>query len=227
MSRILVVEDEADLARALAINLRKEGHEVILQARGDGALDVTLRESPDLVLLDVMLPGMSGLDVCRAMRARGIEVPIVMLTARAEEVDRVVGFEIGADDYVTKPFGLRELIARINARLRRDSGRSPARLGHYRFGSIDTNFDAYETTRDGQPIDLSTKEFDLLRMLVRSRGQVVTRQRLLREVWGYERAPNTRTIDTHVLRLRQKLEDDPANPRFILSVYGEGYRFVG
>src|SRR5262245_32973179 len=125
MSKILVVEDEADLARALAINLKKEGHEVVHVARGDRVLDVALREEPDLVLLDVMLPGMGGLDVCRAMRARGIEVPVVMLTARAEEVDRVVGLEIGADDYVTKPFGLRELVARINARLRRDTGRTP------------------------------------------------------------------------------------------------------
>jgi len=200
---------------------------VVHVSRGDGALDATLREGPDLVLLDVMLPGMSGLDVCRALRARGIEVPVVMLTARAEEVDRVVGLEIGADDYVTKPFGLRELIARINARLRREAARTSTRLGHFRFANVDVDFDAHQATRDGQPVDLSAKELDLLRMLVQRRGQVVTRQWLLREVWGYDQAPNTRTIDTHILRLRQKLEEDPANPRFILSVYGEGYRFVG
>jgi DNA-binding response OmpR family regulator len=227
MAKILVVEDEVDLARALAINLRKEGHEVVHVSRGDAALGSVLREAPDLVLLDVMLPGMSGLDVCRALRARGIETPLVMLTARAEEIDRVVGLEIGADDYVTKPFSLRELIARINARLRRDAGRPAARQGRESYGPMEVNFDAHEVTLDGRRIDLSAKEFDLLRVLVQRRGEVVTRQLLLRDVWGYEQAPNTRTIDTHVLKLRQKLEDDPASPRFILSVYGEGYKFVG
>jgi len=227
MAKILVVEDEVDLARALAINLRKEGHEVVHVSRGDAALGSVLREAPDLVLLDVMLPGMSGLDVCRALRARGIETPLVMLTARAEEIDRVVGLEIGADDYVTKPFSLRELIARINARLRRDAARPAARQGRESYGPIEVNFDAQEVTLDGRRIDLSAKEFDLLRVLVQRRGEVVTRQLLLRDVWGYEQAPNTRTIDTHILKLRQKLEDDPASPRFILSVYGEGYKFVG
>ena len=186
-----------------------------------------MREAPDLVLLDVMLPGMSGLDVCRAMRVKGIDIPIIMLTARAEEVDRVVGLEIGADDYVTKPFGLRELIARIDARLRRDAARPAARQGRESFGPIEVDFDGHRVTREGRPVDLSAKEFDLLRVLVQRRGEVVTRQLLLRDVWGYEQAPNTRTIDTHVLKLRQKLEDDPATPRFLLSVYGEGYKWVG
>jgi DNA-binding response OmpR family regulator len=226
MAKILIVEDEADLARALAINLGKEGHETVHVTRGDAALSAALREAPDLVLLDVMLPGMSGLDVCRAMRARGLDAPIVMLTARAEEVDRVVGLEIGADDYVTKPFGVRELMARINARLRRAPARR-ASVGCYTFGAVSVDFDARQATRSGEPVDLSAKELALLRALIESRGQVVTRQSLLREVWGYEHAPNSRTIDTHVLRLRQKLEDDPGNPRFILSEYGEGYRFVG
>jgi DNA-binding response OmpR family regulator len=227
MAKILIVEDENDLARALAINLRREGHEVVHVARGDAAVAATLREAPDLVLLDVMLPGMTGLDVCRALRARRIETPIVMLTARAEEVDRVVGLEIGADDYVTKPFGLRELVARINVRLRRDSARVPARQGRATFGAIEVDFDGHRVSRRGRDVELSAKEFDLLRALIEGQGRVVTRQHLLREVWGYDQAPNSRTIDTHVLKLRQKLEDDPAAPRFLLSVYGEGYRWVG
>jgi len=227
MSKILVVEDEADLARALAINLRKEGHDVVHVPRGDAAVAAVMREEPDLVLLDVMLPGMSGLDVCRMLRSRGVSVPVVMLTARSEEVDLVVGLEIGADDYVTKPFGLRELIARINARLRRDSGQVRGRLGRVPFGSVVVDFDAHAATRSGQSVDLTSKELDLLRVLIEHRGQVVTRQRILRDAWGYEEAPTTRTIDTHVLKLRQKLEDDPTNPRFIVSVYGKGYKFVG
>jgi len=227
MAKILVVEDEADLVRALVINLGREGHEVVHTGRGDEALAVAVREAPDLVLLDVMLPGASGLDVCRQLRARGIDVPIVMLTARAEEVDRVVGLEIGADDYVTKPFGLRELIARINARLRREGHRSMLRRGRHAFGPIEVDFDRARVTRDGHDVVLSGKEFELLAALVQARGQVVTRQQLLHDVWGYGQEPNSRTIDTHVLKLRQKLEEDPAAPRYIMSVYGEGYRFVG
>ena len=165
---------------------------------------------------------MNGLDVCRELRRKGFEAPIIMLTAKAEEVDRVVGLEIGADDYVTKPFGIRELLARIRARLRRHV---PTAAG-LRLGPVEIDFDKHEATRGGQRIELTGKEFDVLRLLARHRGEIVTRDRLLEEVWGYEAYPTTRTVDNHILRLRQKLEEDPSNPRYILSIYGEGYKLV-
>jgi DNA-binding response OmpR family regulator len=226
MAKILVVEDERDIVVGLAFNLKREGHAVVHTARGDVALGAALREQPDLILLDVMLPGKNGLDVCRELRAKGVEVPIIMLTARAEELDRVLGLEIGADDYLTKPFGVRELIARINVRLRRAPARPCGFVGPYRFGTVEVDFDAREVRREGRPVELSPKELELLQFLLRHRGQVVGRERMLKEVWGFEQAPTSRTIDTHVLRLRQKLEEDSANPRHILSVYGEGYKFV-
>jgi len=227
VAKILIVEDEEDLVAVLAFNLEKEGHTVAHAARGDLALNATLREQPDLILLDVMLPGMNGRDVCRTLREKGIDVPIIMLTARNDELDRVLGLEIGADDYVTKPFSVRELIARIAVRLRRAPAGSVGSPGQYRFGAVSVDFEAHEATRDGQRVDVSSKELELLRLLVRHRGKVVTREKMLSEVWGFDEAPNTRTVDQHVFKLRQKLEEDPANPRFILSIYGEGYKFVG
>jgi two-component system alkaline phosphatase synthesis response regulator PhoP len=185
-------------------------------------VEQALRDRPELVLLDIMLPGMNGLDVCRELRRKGFEAPIIMLTAKAEEVDRVVGLEIGADDYVTKPFGIRELLARIRARLRRHvPGATVLRLG-----PVEIDFDKHEATRAGKRTELTGKEFDVLRLLARHRGEIVTRDRLLEEVWGYETYPTTRTVDNHILRLRQKLEEDPSNPRYILSIYGEGYKLV-
>jgi len=224
--RILIIEDEPDLLRGLELNLKAEGYVVLTASRGDTGLEQALRERPELVLLDIMLPGMSGLDVCRELRAKGFDAPIIMLTARAEEVDRVVGLEIGADDYVTKPFGIRELLARIRVRLRRHA---PATNGDakLRFGEIEVDFDRHEALRSGQRVDLTGKEFEVLRLLASHRGEIVTRDRLLDEVWGYETYPTTRTVDNHILRLRQKLEEDPGDPRYILSIYGEGYKFVG
>lgn len=227
MPRILVVEDEEDLARGLEINLRKEGYDVIRTGRGDTAVTLALEARPDLITLDVMLPGLSGLDVCRELRRRGIDVPIVMLTAKAEELDCVVGLEIGADDYVTKPFGLRELLARIRTRLRRTAVRHDPGPAQYRVGSVDVDFDRFTASRDGEPVEFTPKELDILRLLIQCRGEVVTRDRMLNEVWGYDALPTTRTVDTHILRLRQKVEEDPANPQLILSIYGEGYKFVG
>jgi len=220
--RILIIEDEPDLLRGLALNLKAEGYGVLTATRGDAGVEQALRDRPELVLLDVMLPGMNGLDVCRELRRKGFEAPIIMLTAKAEEVDRVVGLEIGADDYVTKPFGIRELLARIRARLRRHA---PA-AGALRLGPAEIDFDRHEATRAGQRVELTGKEFDVLRLLARHRGEIVTRDRLLEEVWGYETYPTTRTVDNHILRLRQKLEEDPSNPRYILSIYGEGYKLV-
>jgi two-component system alkaline phosphatase synthesis response regulator PhoP len=226
MPRVLLVEDEEALARGLEFNLKREGFEVVRARRGDTALDLLVRTRPDIVTLDVMLPGLDGLEVCREIRRRGIDTPVIMLTARAEEVDRILGLEIGADDYVVKPFSVRELVARIRARLRRRPGEATG-FPVCRFGPVEVDFEHFRATRDGQPVELTAKEFAILRLLVESRGAVVSRNRILDEVWGADEAVDARRIDTHVVNLRKKLEDDPASPRVIQSVYGEGYRFTG
>ena len=224
--RILIVEDEPDLLRGLELNLKSEGYGVLTATTGNAGLEAAVRDRPDLVLLDIMLPGMSGLDVCRELRRGRFDRPIIMLTARSAEVDRVVGLEIGADDYVTKPFGLRELLARIRVQLRRRDPKADSD-GVLCFGDVEIDFDRHEATRAGRRIELTGKEFDVLRLLARHRGTIVSRDRLLEDVWGYEHFPTTRTVDNHILRLRQKLEEIPSDPRHILSVYGEGYKFVG
>jgi len=224
--RILVVEDDAALARVVYDNLAIEGFDVRHAANGEAAIRTAAEFHPDLVLLDIMLPGMSGLDVCRELRAQRFDRPIIMLTARSAEVDRVVGLEIGADDYVTKPFGIRALLARIRVRLRRHEGRG-GRDALLRFGDVEVDFEKHEATRCTARVELTGKEFDVLRMLAEHRGKIVTRDQLLEEVWGYEHFPTTRTVDNHILRLRQKLEENPSDPRYILSIYGEGYKFVG
>lgn len=225
--KILIIEDEADVLRGLEINLTREGYRVLGAPTGDAGLQLAIRENPSLIILDLMLPGMSGLDVCRELRRKGIETPIIMLTAKSEEIDRVVGLEIGADDYVSKPFSLRELLARIHVQLRKRPKRSPERIARYRFNEVEVDFEKYTATRKGEPVELTAKEHEVLQFLIQYRGEVVTRDRMLNEVWGYEAYPTTRTVDNHILKLRQKLEDDPANPRYILSIYGEGYKFVG
>ena len=226
--KILIVEDEQDLIKLLKYNLEKEGFKVAYTSDGSLALAEIRRDAPDLVMLDLMLPGMDGLEVCRQIRRHDkyAAIPILMLTARGEEADRVVGLEIGADDYVTKPFSIRELLARIRVRLRRHTpGQDTG--SKLKFGDVEVDFDKYEATRAGRRIELTGKEFDVLRLLAQHRGEIVTRDRLLDEVWGYENYPTTRTVDNHILRLRQKLEENPSDPRHILSVYGEGYKFVG
>ena len=223
--RILIIDDQKELLDGLAVNFRREGYDVLTATRGEAAVSLALKEAPDLIVLDVMLPGMSGLDVCRELRRSGVEAPIIMLTARGEEIDRVLGLEIGADDYLTKPFSLRELLARVRARLRRrPAAPVPAR---YRFGDVEVDFEKLRAERQGRPLELSAKEFDLLGLLIRRRGEVLTRVEILKHVWGYDDPPLTRTVDTHILKLRQKIETDPANPSYILTVYGEGYRFAG
>ena len=226
--RILIVDDEEELLRGLAVNFRREGYEVFTTASGEAALELQAKEAPDLILLDVMMPGLSGLDVCRELRRRGVESPVIMLTARSEEIDKVVGLEIGADDYVTKPFGLNELLARVRARLRRRTAAAPGPApARFRFGDVAIDFEKLRAERAGLRLELSAKEFDLLRLLVHRRGEVLTRDEILRQVWGYEDPPLTRTVDTHILKLRQKIEADPAKPVHIHTVYGEGYRFTG
>jgi DNA-binding response OmpR family regulator len=225
MAKILLVEDDEALARALEFNLTREKFDVVRGRRGDTAVDLVVRTQPDLVTLDVMLPGMNGIDVCRELRTRGLDVPVIMLTARGDEVDRVLGLEIGAVDYLVKPFSVRELIARIRGRLRRD-GRQAASTATCRFGNCEIDFTRFSATRGGRPVDLTAKEFAILQLLVQAQGSVVSRDRLLDEVWGAGEDLDPRRIDTHIVNVRRKFEDDPANPRFILTVYGEGYRFA-
>jgi two-component system alkaline phosphatase synthesis response regulator PhoP len=223
MARILIVDDEPEIVRGLEDNLAYEGYETVTATNGADALRAVTSETPDLVLLDIMMPKLSGWDVCRELRRRGIDVPVIMLTARGEEVDRVLGLELGADDYVTKPFSLRELLARVRAVLRRPGPRQKS--DGLVFGDVRVERRGRRVVKAGRDLHMTRKEFDLLVYLVEHRGEVVTRERLLDEVWGYERFPTTRTVDTHVLRLRRKLEADPDHPRWIQTVHAQGYRF--
>jgi DNA-binding response OmpR family regulator len=202
-----------------------EGYEVSVARDGKQGLEKAATEKPDIILLDVMLPLMSGIDVCRTLRARGIDIPILMLTARNQEIDKVVGLEVGADDYVTKPFGVMELLARIRAHLRR-AAKQVADIETFEFSNIELNFKKYTARKGGQPLDLSAREFEILRYLIRHRGEIVTRNQLLDEVWGYESSPVTRTVDNHIARLRQKIEPDPSEPQHIITVHRIGYRFI-
>lgn len=218
---ILIVEDEKAIVDILKFNLEREGYKVISAADGEEGLSLALSKSPDLILLDVMLPKMDGYDVCRRVREKST-VPILMLTARGEELDKVLGLEMGADDYITKPFGVRELMARVKANLRRGE---PARgTGDViRFGDFCILTDRYEITKDGKTIDLTLREFELVKFLAQSPGRIFTRESLLEEVWGYEYYGDVRTVDVTVRRLREKIEDDPAAPKFIMTKRGVGY----
>jgi len=225
-NRILIVEDEPAMVAGLRDNFEYEGYEVISAADGAEGLARALADNPDLVVLDVMMPRMSGLDVCKQLKAERPSMPIIMLTARGQEIDKVVGLELGADDYVTKPFSIRELMARVKAVLRRASPQAPA-PEVYRFSDVEVNIRANEVRRAGTLIDLSAKEFALLTYFIANPAETLSRDRLLDAVWGYDNYPNTRTVDTHIVHLRQKLEPNPEEPRFILTVHGSGYKFVG
>jgi DNA-binding response OmpR family regulator len=230
MTRILIVEDEPALAALLQDNLVLEGYEVTLAADGAAGLQLALQTQPDLVLLDVMLPKKSGLDVCRELRAAAFAQPIVMLTARSQELDKVVGLEIGADDYITKPFGLRELFARVRAHLRRTSRQTETNATEsetYSFGAITLDFGKYRATKNQEQLELSPREFELLKYFIQHRGAALTRDQLLNAVWGYAADVFTRTVDNHIAKLRQKIEDDPENPQHLITVHRVGYRFLG
>lgn len=229
MPRILIIEDEAELLDGLKVNLKREGHEVLAASEGNTGMDLAIKESPDLILLDLMLPDTDGLSICKELRRKGLETPIIILTAKGEEIDRVVGLEVGADDYVTKPFSVRELLARIKVQLRHRVNNSNVSNGvkRYNFGDVQLDFEKYKAQKADSELELTSKEFEIMRLLIRHRGDLVTREKMLDEIWGYESFPTTRTVDNHILKLRKKLEDDPSNPEYILSVYGEGYRFVG
>ena len=226
MTRILIVEDEPNMVAGLRDNFEFEGYSVITAPDGVAGLERALSESPDLVVLDVMMPRMSGLDVCRQLKAKRPSVPVIMLTARGQEVDKVVGLELGADDYVTKPFSIRELLARVKAVLRR-AHTVPKDQDRYAFGEVEVNLRSCQVSRRGKSLDFSSKEFDLLKYFLCHPGETLSRDRLLEEVWGYDKFPTTRTVDAHIVRLRQKLEPTPEEPRFILTVHGTGYKFVG
>jgi two-component system alkaline phosphatase synthesis response regulator PhoP len=226
-SRILIVEDEPAIRVAVADRLEAEGYEVAVSADAVDGLRRATGEHFDLVILDVMLPGGSGFDVCREIRRRGVKAPVLMLTARAEVVDRVLGLKLGADDYLVKPFAMAELLARVEARLRAPAAASEARRDAHRFGDVLADFRRAEVTRAGLPVALSAKELQLLKFLVAHRGEVLSRDEILNGVWGYDAMPVTRTVDVHVAELRRKLEPNPRSPQFIVTVHGLGYKFVG
>jgi DNA-binding response OmpR family regulator len=223
--KVLIIEDEPNMVIGLKDSCEYEGYEVAVARDGKEGLEKASTEKPDIILLDVMLPLMSGIDVCRTLRTRGIDIPILMLTARSQEMDKVVGLEVGADDYVTKPFSIKELLARIRAHLRRAT-KQVVDLDSFSFGDVELNFKKYAARKDGQPLDLSAREFEILRYLIRRRGEIVTRDQLLDEVWGYDSMPVTRTVDNHIARLRQKIERDPSEPQHIVTVHRIGYRFI-
>jgi len=229
--RILLVEDEPALVMTLTDRLRSEGYSVDAAGDGDAAFELATAGSYDLLILDVMLPGRSGFDLCRDLRRQGVEVPVLMLTARSQVADRVVGLKLGADDYLTKPFDMMELTARVEALLRRARGPGAGGVGAgggtYAFGDVRVDFRRAEVFRDGQPLDLSAMEFKLLAYFIERRGALLSRDELLDKVWGYDATPQTRTVDVHVAALRQKLEPKPSRPRHILTVHGMGYRFAG
>ena len=232
-SRILVVEDDQTLLEVLRYNLAGEGYDVITAVDGAQALEAVESQRPDLIVLDVMLPSLDGLEVCRILRKKGMTMPILMLTARVDEVDKIAGLELGADDYMTKPFSMRELLARVRAMLRRMDMTQREAVSQQEAappitaGDLEIDTSRHRVSLGGAPIGLSPKEFELLSFLARNRGQVFSRDVLLDRVWGYEYVGDTRTVDVHVRWLRQKIEADPSNPTYLLTVRGVGYKFEG
>ena len=228
-AKILIVEDDQNLITTLKYNLLKEGYRIVTALDGAQALKVARSEKPELIVLDVMLPNLSGLDVCRILR-KEMTVPILMLTAKTEEVDKIVGLEIGADDYMTKPFSMRELLARVRAMLRRaniSESKPASEQKCLKIGDLEIDIGRHQAFRRSVPLDLTPKEYDLLVFLARNKGFVFNREQLLEKVWGYDYAGDTRTVDVHIRWLRQKIETDPAHPRNLLTVRGAGYKLEG
>jgi DNA-binding response OmpR family regulator len=225
MSLILAIEDDPAILRGIADNLRFESYQVLTATDGETGYALIRDKKPDLIILDLMLPGMSGYEICRKARAERIQTPILMLTARGEEADRILGLDLGADDYMAKPFSIRELMARIRALLRRAQ---PAKSlpDELRFDDVAVDFVSWEARKGGQPLEMTRKEFGILRFLGSRAGEVVSRDELLNEVWGHENYPTTRTVDNHIAGLRAKIETDAAEPRHLRTVHGVGYKFV-
>jgi DNA-binding response OmpR family regulator len=224
-AKILVVEDDPSILIGVRDTLEYEGFGVVTARDGEAGLKLALAEDPDVVVLDIMLPRLSGLDVCRKLHEERIRGSILLLTAKAAESDKVTGFQAGADDYLTKPFSVVELVLRVKALLRRTE-RPEDQLATYTFGPISLDFKKMEATRDGKPLDLTPREFKILRLFCESDGRVVSRNELLDKVWGYDTFPTTRTVDNHIVKLRKAIEQDPASPRYIVSVRGVGYKFL-
>lgn len=225
MNCILVVEDDPAILRGLTDNLKYEAYEVLSASDGEAGYRLIREKNPDLIILDLILPKLSGYELCRKVRSEGVKTPILMLTARGEEVDRVLGLDLGADDYVTKPFSVRELLARIRAILRRTQP-PKAFPDELRFDDVMVDFRRYEARKADRTLEMTRKEFGILRLLAARPGEVVTRDELLNEVWGYENYPSTRTVDNHIASLRAKLEHRPSQPRHLLTVHGVGYKLV-
>ncbi len=225
MPRILVIEDDPAILKGLKDTLEQENYEVLSVSDGEKGFLMAQRENIDLIILDIMLPGKNGQDICRELRTKEIQTPILMLTSKKHETDKVVGLELGADDYVTKPFSLRELHARIKALLRR-KGQIKKELEEFSFGKVFINFKKQEAKKRGKSLDLSTREFEILKYFAQREGEVVTRNSLLNDVWGYDVFPTTRTVDNYILSLRKKIEDDPSQPKHLVTVHTAGYRFI-
>ena len=226
MRKVLIVEDDQAMAVALRDGFSYEGYTVQVARDGATGLQLARERGHDLVILDVMLPRMSGLDVCRQLRSAGNDTPVIMLTARGQEIDKVLGLKTGADDYVTKPFSFLELMARVEAVLRRAS-KATKQVERVEFCDVEINFKTFEASKGGQTIELSPREFKMMKYFAEHRGEVVTRDQLLDHVWGYEGLPLTRTVDMHIAKLRQKIEDIPSDPRHIITVHRVGYKFTG
>ncbi len=224
--KVLIVEDDPGISLSLKDEFESLGYTVLRTDNGQKGLTLARQESPDLIILDLMLPGMEGYDVCRKLRNEGNKTPIIMLTAKNKEIDKVLGLDLGADDYVTKPFDLRELMARVRAVLRRTSEQVED-IGSYRFGQIELNFKKYEATKKGEKLDLTPLQFQILKLLIQKKGEVLSRDELLDEVWGRDNVYiSHRTIDSHIANIRKKIEEDPSHPGRILNIRGVGYKFV-
>jgi two-component system alkaline phosphatase synthesis response regulator PhoP len=226
MTKILIVEDQKDMVEGLVFNLEAQGYETCVAYDGEEGLSTAVKENPDLIILDVMLPKKDGFQVCRDLREKGFDMPILMLTARSEEADKVLGFDVGADDYLTKPFGILELSARVKALLKRHK-KEPPEIEEFRFGKCILDFKNHKATKGGETVDLTPREFAMMLLFIKNKGNVVSRDQFLDEIWGYDKFPTTRTVDIHIARLRQKLEKNPDSPQFILTVHGYGYKFIG
>ncbi len=226
MSRILVVEDDEAMGVALQDGFGYEGHEVIRARDGEEGLRLARERTPEIIILDVMLPKMTGLEVCKRLRGEGSDLPIIMLTARGQEIDKVLGLKLGADDYVTKPFSFMELMARVEAVLRRSQPQGREETAMHRIGDVTIDLARHEACKDGEPLELTPREFRLLAFFFEHVGEVVTREELLDAVWGYDTIPFTRTVDTHIAKLRKKIEDDPSNPEHLITVHRLGYKLV-
>lgn len=228
MKKILIIEDDAALVLGLEHALQGEGHETVTARTGTDGYRLAKKQNADLILLDVMLPGMSGLEVCKRLRDEGNKTPVLMLTSKAEENDKVLGLELGADDYLTKPFSVRELLARVKAQLRREQKSAPkraAKMEKFSFGNVVVDLKRHEVTKAGALQSLTNREFELLAYFIQHPGELLTRERLLNEIWGYEVYPTTRTVDNHVRWLRKHIEPDPDNPRYVKTLRGAGYLF--